>query len=344
MFIKKLIKTKLFKISVVAVYFIIVILIIIDIKNISYKYSGFYFKKDSKSYYMTKLPIFSYAAEYNVINRYYYKISAPYNQDNIIFDLTYAIVNNGYRNYISGSVTFGDETYKIDDSDFIIKEKDKTINSLYIRADNKCFYIPLDKDMYILKSAVIRNIDCQSHKDASYNYYMTDENNFESPVKRYEPVDDLKEYVTTYSESGIDILYEDDIEVANINTGSYIRRYIKDYDIYEPDYIGLKCSIPVVYSKKSGKYVILLSDRDEYAESVFEMRKKIYKIMKDAFESNICPTYYDTDQNIVEDIVLNKDVIIITLRDLLFTTIQHKQLILDRKTYKTLYRLNFEFF
>ena len=59
MFIKKLIKTKLFKISVVAVYFIIVILIIINIKNISHKYSGFYFKKENKSYHITKSPIFS---------------------------------------------------------------------------------------------------------------------------------------------------------------------------------------------------------------------------------------------------------------------------------------------
>lgn len=327
-------KTKVFKIAVIIIAVFMVVYIGINFFPIYFnKYSGFYFRESNGTYHMTKIPLFSYYAENRVINRYNYVLSSTFNKIHILFNITYSTVYPYMTDEVTGSVTFGHKAYPIDDSFFIMKEKDKTINSLYVRSNNRCFYIPMDKDNHILKSAAIRDIDCQSHYEASYSivHQSSSDDNEIKVVRDYHNVEELKEYVTTLSESKFDIIKEDEIEAASISTGEFMR----DWD---PDsfYAGLKCSIPIIYDKKSGKYTIMLSGKFEYAENVFEMRRKVYKIMKNAFNSNTCPTSYEIDDHAVVDVFVNDYLISLLMEKIEFSDDYYTPIIVDRNTYKTL--------
>ena len=216
--------------------------------DIADKYGNFYFKEENGSYKMTKSSLSSYPNKYGVIRDNYYQLSSSFDNENILFDLSYHVRNAKYIDNIRGSITFGDKSYDIDNSFFIVTENKKLINSIYVSADNKCFYIPLNKQKYIDNSTLIRQIDCQSHNEVSYSEHITissEDNDEIRKRKEYENVENLKGEVKTISESKSEIVKKDVVEVASIYAGSYVE-YKHEHGT-EDIYNGIKCSIPVVY-------------------------------------------------------------------------------------------------
>ena len=271
--------------------------------DIADKYGNFYFKEENGSYKMTKSSLSSYPNKYGVIRDNYYQLSSSFDNENILFDLSYHVRNAKYIDNIRGSITFGDKSYDIDNSFFIVTENKKLINSIYVSADNKCFYIPLNKQKYIDNSTLIRQIDCQSHNEVSYSEHITissEDNDEIRKRKEYENVENLKGEVKTISESKSEIVKKDVVEVASIYAGSYVE-YKHEHGT-EDIYNGLKCSIPVVYDEKSQNYTIILKNKTINTNSVKDMRKNMYTLLSNALEDEECPAYSETDSNAVLDI------------------------------------------
>lgn len=271
--------------------------------DIADKYGNFYFKEENGSYKMTKSSLSSYPNKYGVIRDNYYQLSSSFDNENILFDLSYHVRNAKYIDNIRGSITFGDKSYDIDNSFFIVTENKKLINSIYVSADNKCFYIPLNKQKYIDNSTLIRQIDCQSHNEVSYSEHITissEDNDEIRKRKEYENVENLKGDVKTIAESKSEIVKKDVVEVASIYAGSYVE-YKHEHGT-EDIYNGLKCSIPVLYDEKSQNYTIILKNKTINTDSVKDMRRHMYLILSNALEDNECPAYSETDSNAVLDI------------------------------------------
>lgn len=271
--------------------------------DIADKYGNFYFKEENGSYKMTKSSLSSYPNKYGVIRDNYYQLSSSFDNENILFDLSYHVRNAKYIDNIRGSITFGDKSYDIDNSFFIVTENKKLINSIYVSADNKCFYIPLNKQKYIDNSTLIRQIDCQSHNEVSYSEHITissEDNDEIRKRKEYENVENLKGDVKTIAESKSEIVKKDVVEVASIYAGSYVE-YKHEHGT-EDIYNGLKCSIPVVYDEKSQNYTIILKNKTINTNSVKDMRKNMYTLLSNALEDEECPAYSETDSNAVLDI------------------------------------------
>ena len=271
--------------------------------DIADKYGNFYFKEENGSYKMTKSSLSSYPNKYGVIRDNYYQLSSSFDNENILFDLSYHVRNAKYIDNIRGSITFGDKSYDIDNSFFIVTENKKLINSIYVSADNKCFYIPLNKHKYVDNSALIRQIDCQSHNEVSYSEHITissEDNDEIRKRKEYENVENLKGDVKTIAESKSEIVKKDVVEVASIYAGSYVE-YKHEHGT-EDIYNGLKCSIPVLYDEKSQNYTIILKNKTINTDSVKDMRRHMYLILSNALEDNECPAYSETDSNAVLDI------------------------------------------
>ena len=271
--------------------------------DIADKYGNFYFKEENGSYKMTKSSLSSYPNKYGVIRDNYYQLSSSFDNENILFDLSYHVRNAKYIDNIRGSITFGDKSYDIDNSFFIVTENKKLINSIYVSADNKCFYIPLNKQKYIDNSTLIRQIDCQSHNEVSYSEHITissEDNDEIRKRKEYGNVENLKGEVKTISESKSEIVKKGVVEVASIYAGSYVE-YKHEHGT-EDIYNGLKCSIPVVYDEKSQNYTIILKNKTINTNSVKDMRKHMYTLLSNALEDEECPAYSETDSNAVLDI------------------------------------------
>ena len=271
--------------------------------DIADKYGNFYFKEENGSYKMTKSSLSSYPNKYGVIRDNYYQLSSSFDNENILFDLSYNVRNAKYIDNIRGSITFDDKSYDIDNSFFILTENRKLINSIYIRADNKCFYIPLNKQKYIDNSALIRQIDCQSHNEVSYSEHITissEDNDEIRKRKKYENVENLKGDVKTIAESKSEIVKKDAVEAASINAGGYVE-YKHEHGT-EDIYNGLQCSIPVVYDEKSQNYTIILKNKTINTDSVKDMRRHMYLILSNALEDDECPAYSETASNAVLDI------------------------------------------
>lgn len=301
--------------------------------DITDKYGNFYYKKENDSYKMTESSLSSYPNQYGVIRDNYYKLSSSFDNENILFDLSYHVRNAKYIDNIRGSITFGDKSYDIDDSFFIVTENKKQINSIYVSADNKCFYIPLNKHKYIDNSALIRQIDCQSHNEVSYSEYITISSKDNDEIKKrkeYENVEDLKGDVKTIAESKSEIVKKDTVEVASINAGSYVE--YKHKHGTEDIYNGLKCSIPVVYDEKSQNYTIILKNKTINTDSVKDMRKHMYLLLSNALEDDECPAYSETDSNAVLDINIT-DNFISLLMHTEYTPFEDKKraVVVDRK-------------
>lgn len=304
-----LLKPKYIAILTVVIVFFIILFVFVksglfnSYNDIADKYGNFYFKEENGSYKMTKSSLSSYPNKYGVIRDNHYKLSSSFDNENIVFDLSYHVRNAKYIDNIRGSITFGDKSYDIDNSFFIVTENKKLINSIYIRADNKCFYIPLNKQKYIDNSALIRQIDCQSHNEVSYSEHITissEDNDEIRKRKEYENVEDLKGDVKTIAESKSEIVKKDAVEAASINAGGYVE-YNYEHGT-EDIYNGLKCSIPVVYDEKSQNYTIILKNKTINTDSVKDMQRYMYLILSNALEDDECPAYSETDQNAVLDI------------------------------------------
>lgn len=304
-----LLKPKYIAILTVVIVFFIILFVFVksglfnSYNDIADKYGNFYFKEENGSYKMTKSSLSSYPNKYGVIRDNHYKLSSSFDNENIVFDLSYHVRNAKYIDNIRGSITFGDKSYDIDNSFFILTENKKLINSIYIRADNKCFYIPLNKQKYIDNSALIRQIDCQSHNEVSYSEHITissEDNDEIRKRKEYGNVENLKGDVKTIAESKSEIVKKDAVEVASINTGGYVE-YNYEHGT-EDIYNGLKCSIPVVYDEKSQNYTIILKNKTINTDSVKDMRRYMYLILSNALEDDECPAYSETDQNAVFDV------------------------------------------
>lgn len=271
--------------------------------DIADKYGNFYFKEENGSYKMTKSSLSSYPNKYGVIRDNYYQLSSSFDNENILFDLSYHVRNAKYIDNIRGSITFGDKSYDIDNSFFIVTENKKLINSIYVSADNKCFYIPLNKQKYIDNSTLIRQIDCQSHNEVSYSEHITissEDNDEIRKRKEYGNVENLKGDIKTIAESKSEIVKKGVVEVASIYAGSYVE-YKHEHGT-EDIYNGLKCSIPVVYDEKSQNYTIILKNKTINTNSVKDMRKNMYTLLSNALEDEECPAYSETDSNAVLDI------------------------------------------
>lgn len=271
--------------------------------DIADKYGNFYFKEENGSYKMTKSSLSSYPNKYGVIRDNYYQLSSSFDNENILFDLSYHVRNAKYIDNIRGSITFGDKSYDIDNSFFIVTENKKLINSIYVSADNKCFYIPLNKQKYIDNSTLIRQIDCQSHNEVSYSEHITissEDNDEIRKRKEYGNVENLKGDIKTIAESKSEIVKKGVVEVASIYAGSYVE-YKHEHGT-EDIYNGLKCSIPVVYDEKSQNYTIILKNKTINTNSVKDMRKHMYTLLSNALEDEECPAYSETDSNAVLDI------------------------------------------
>ena len=252
---------------------------------------------------MTKSSLSSYPNKYGVIRDNYYQLSSSFDNENILFDLSYHVRNAKYIDNIRGSITFGDKSYDIDNSFFIVTENKKLINSIYVSADNKCFYIPLNKQKYIDNSTLIRQIDCQSHNEVSYSEHITissEDNDEIRKRKEYGNVENLKGDIKTIAESKSEIVKKGVVEVASIYAGSYVE-YKHEHGT-EDIYNGLKCSIPVVYDEKSQNYTIILKNKTINTNSVKDMRKHMYTLLSNALEDEECPAYSETDSNAVLDI------------------------------------------
>lgn len=306
---KTLLKPKYIAILTVVIVFFIILFVFVKFglfnayNDIADKYGNFYFKEENGSYKMTKSSLSSYPNKYGVIRDNYYQLSSSFDNENILFDLSYHVRNAKYIDNIRGSITFGDKSYDIDNSFFILTENRKLINSIYIRADNKCFYIPLNKQKYIDNSALIRQIDCQSHNEVSYSEHITissEDNDEIRKRKKYENVEDLKGDVKTIAESKSEIVKKDAVEAASINAGGYVE-YNYEHGT-EDIYNGLKCSIPVVYDEKSQNYTIILKNKTINTDSVKDMQRYMYLILSNALEDDECPSYSETDQNAVFDV------------------------------------------
>lgn len=306
---KTLLKPKYIAILTVVIVFFIILFVFVKFglfnayNDIADKYGNFYFKEENGSYKMTKSSLSSYPNKYGVIRDNHYKLSSSFDNENIVFDLSYHVRNAKYIDNIRGSITFGDKSYDIDNSFFILTENRKLINSIYIRADNKCFYIPLNKHKYIDNSALIRQIDCQSHNEVSYSEHITissEDNDEIRKRKEYGNVENLKGDVKTIAESKSEIVKKDAVEVASINAGGYVE-YKHEHGT-EDIYNGLKCSIPVVYDEKSQNYTIILKNKTINTDSVKDMQRYMYLILSNALEDDECPAYSETDQNAVFDV------------------------------------------
>ena len=252
---------------------------------------------------MTKSSLSSYPNKYGVIRDNYYQLSSSFDNENILFDLSYHVRNAKYIDNIRGSITFGDKSYDIDNSFFIVTENKKLINSIYVSADNKCFYIPLNKQKYVDNSTLIRQIDCQSHNEVSYSEHITissEDNDEIRKRKEYGNVENLKGDIKTIAESKSEIVKKGVVEVASIYAGSYVE-YKHEHGT-EDIYNGLKCSIPVVYDEKSQNYTIILKNKTINTNSVKDMRKNMYTLLSNALEDEECPAYSETDSNAVLDI------------------------------------------
>lgn len=304
-----LLKPKYIAILTVVIVFFIILFVFVksglfnSYNDIADKYGNFYFKEENGSYKMTKSSLSSYPNKYGVIRDNHYKLSSSFDNENIVFDLSYHVRNAKYIDNIRGSITFGDKSYDIDNSFFIVTENRKLINSIYIRADNKCFYIPLNKQKYIDNSTLIRQIDCQSHNEVSYSEHITissEDNDEIRKRKEYGNVENLKGDVKTIAESKSEIVKKDAVEVASINAGGYVE-YIHEHGT-EDIYNGLKCSIPVVYDEKSQNYTIILKNKTINTDSVKDMQRYMYLILSNALEDDECPAYSETDQNAVFDV------------------------------------------
>lgn len=304
-----LLKPKYIAILTVVIVFFIILFVFVksglfnSYNDIADKYGNFYFKEENGSYKMTKSSLSSYPNKYGVIRDNYYQLSSSFDNENIVFDLSYHVRNAKYIDNIRGSITFGDKSYDIDNSFFIVTENKKLINSIYIRADNKCFYIPLNKQKYIDNSALIRQIDCQSHNEVSYSEHITissEDNDEIRKRKEYGNVENLKGDVKTIAESKSEIVKKDAVEVASINAGGYVE-YKHEHGT-EDIYNGLKCSIPVVYDEKSQNYTIILKNKTINTDSVKDMQRYMYLILSNALEDDECPAYSETDQNAVFDV------------------------------------------
>lgn len=306
---KTLLKPKYIAILTVVIVFFIILFVFVKFglfnayNDIADKYGNFYFKEENGSYKMTKSSLSSYPNKYGVIRDNHYKLSSSFDNENIVFDLSYHVRNAKYIDNIRGSITFGDKSYDIDNSFFILTENRKLINSIYIRADNKCFYIPLNKQKYIDNSALIRQIDCQSHNEVSYSEHVTissEDNDEIRKRKEYGNVENLKGDVKTIAESKSEIVKKDAVEAASINAGGYVE-YNYEHGT-EDIYNGLKCSIPVVYDEKSQNYTIILKNKTINTNNVKDMRKYMYTLLSNALEDDECPAYSETDQNAVFDV------------------------------------------
>ena len=306
---KTLLKPKFITILTAVIVLFIILFVFVksglfnSYSDIADKYGNFYFKEENGSYKMTKSSLSSYPNKYGVIRDNYYQLSSSFDNENILFDLSYHVRNAKYIDNIRGSITFGDKSYDIDNSFFIVTENKKLINSIYVSADNKCFYIPLNKHKYIDNSALIRQIDCQSHNEVSYSEHITissEDNDEIRKRKEYENVENLKGDVKTIAESKSEIVKKDVVEVASIYAGSYVE-YKHEHGT-EDIYNGLKCSIPVVYDEKSQNYTIILKNKTINTNSVKDMRKNMYTLLSNALEDDECPAYSETDSNAVLDI------------------------------------------
>ncbi len=304
-----LLKPKFITILTVVIVLFIILFVFVksglfnSYSDIADKYGNFYFKEENDSYKMTKSSLSSYPNKYGVIRDNYYQLSSSFDNENILFDLSYHVRNAKYIDNIRGSITFGDKSYDIDNSFFIVTENKKLINSIYVSADNKCFYIPLNKQKYIDNSTLIRQIDCQSHNEVSYSEHITissEDNDEIRKRKEYENVENLKGDVKTIAESKSEIVKKDVVEVASIYAGSYVE-YKHEHGT-EDIYNGLKCSIPVVYDEKSQNYTIILKNKTINTNSVKDMRKNMYTLLSNALEDEECPAYSETDSNAVLDI------------------------------------------
>lgn len=304
-----LLKPKYIAILTVVIVFFIILFVFVksglfnSYNDIADKYGNFYFKEENGSYKMTKSSLSSYPNKYGVIRDNHYKLSSSFDNENIVFDLSYHVRNAKYIDNIRGSITFVDKSYDIDNSFFILTENKKLINSIYIRADNKCFYIPLNKQKYIDNSALIRQIDCQSHNEVSYSEHITissEDNDEIRKRKEYGNVENLKGDVKTIAESKSEIVKKDAVEVASINAGGYVE-YKHEHGT-EDIYNGLKCSIPVVYDEKSQNYTIILKNKTINTDSVKDMQRYMYLILSNALEDDECLAYSETDQNAVFDV------------------------------------------
>ena len=306
---KTLLKPKFITILTAVIVLFIILFVFVksglfnSYSDIADKYGNFYFKEENGSYKMTKSSLSSYPNKYGVIRDNYYQLSSSFDNENILFDLSYHVRNAKYIDNIRGSITFGDKSYDIDNSFFIVTENKKLINSIYVSADNKCFYIPLNKQKYIDNSTLIRQIDCQSHNEVSYSEHITissEDNDEIRKRKEYENVENLKGDIKTIAESKSEIVKKGVVEVASIYAGSYVE-YKHEHGT-EDIYNGLKCSIPVVYDEKSQNYTIILKNKTINTNSVKDMRKNMYTLLSNALEDEECPAYSETDSNAVLDI------------------------------------------
>lgn len=298
------------------------------------KYGFFYYKEDNGSYKMTKSSLSSYPNQYYVVKDNHYKLSSLFNNVNVLFDFSYHVRNAKYVDKIRGSITFDEKSYDIDNSFFIVTENKKKIDSIYVSANNKCFYIPLNKQKSIDNYTVIRQVDCQSHNEASYSEYITISSEYNDEIrkrKEYENVENLKSEVKTVAESKSEIITKDAVEVASINTGSYVEYKNGIDEVYN----GLECSIPVMYDEKTKNYTIILKNKTINTDNIKDMRNHMYLLLNNAFEKEKCPAYSETKNKAVLDInITDKFISLLIQKDDNIYKDNKRAVIMDRKNSK----------
>lgn len=298
------------------------------------KYGFFYYKEDNGSYKMTKSSLSSYPNQYYVVKDNHYKLSSLFNNENVLFDFSYHVRNAKYVDKIRGSITFDEKSYDIDNSFFIVTENKKKIDSIYVSANNKCFYIPLNKQKSIDNYTVIRQVDCQSHNEASYSEYITISSEYNDEIrkrKEYENVENLKSDVKTVAESKSEIITKDAVEVASINTGSYVEYENGIDEVYN----GLECSIPVMYDEKTKNYTIILKNKTINTDNIKDMRNHMYLLLNNAFEKEKCPAYSETKNKAVLDInITDKFISLLIQKDDNIYKDNKRAVIMDRKNSK----------